>query len=156
MGKTHNAIFVTDLGGRYSTHLPGGIILANRTLVETFSGPEVLAGFVLMEHALQKQNPALGALFAEAGPIATLSFLVTGNISDTLLEVFAKNQMTKPMALPSTQALLALFEATDISSTPFANALNNQTLAKNDPIKGQFEPILTDPEWLTLQSICEG
>ena len=151
-----NTLFIADLGARYSTHLPGGIILTNRILLKDFTGPEVLAGFVLMERTLQDSDPALHALFAEAGPVAMLSFLVTGNISDAILSTFAKNQMTKPLVLPDTQTLLALFKTVDISSTPFANALNNQELAADDPIKGPFKPILTDPEWLTLQSICEG
>jgi len=152
----HSTLFIANLGARYSTHLPGGIILANRTLVENFSSPEVLAGFVLMERILQKERPALRSLISQAGPVATLSFLITGDISDDILAAFAKNQMTRSMALPQTQALLEIFEAVDISSTPFANVLNNQPLAQGDPIKGPFPPILTDPEWLTLQSICEG
>ena len=152
----HNTLFIADLGARYSTHLPGGIILANRTLVEKFSGPEVLAGFVLMERTLQEHDPALHALFSQAGSIATLSFLVTGNINNDILGAFAKSQMTKPMTMPEPQDLLTLFKATDISSAPFANMLNDQALVAGNPVKGQFEPILTDPEWLALQTICEG
>jgi hypothetical protein len=156
METSHNTLFITDMGARYSTHLPGGIILANRSLVEGFSGPEVLAGFVLMERALQKQHPAIRALFSQAGPIATLSFLVNGDINDAVLGAFAKNLMTRSMTLPDTPALLEMFKAVDISSTPFADAINNQILAEGDPVKGAFKPILTDPEWLALQSICEG
>lgn len=151
-----NTLFIADLGSRYSTHLPGGIILANRILVEQVSGPEVLAGFVLMERTLQEHDPALHALFSQAGPVATLSFLVTGTISNDILRAFAKSQMTKPMTVPEPQDLLALFKATNISSAPFANVLNNQALVTGNPVQGQFEPILTDPEWLALQSICEG
>ena len=85
-----------------------------------------------------------------------MSFLITGDISDEVLGTFAKNLMTRSMTLPDTTALLKIFKAVDISSTPFAGVLNNQILAAGDPIKGPFEPILTDPEWLALQSICEG
>ena len=153
---SHNTLFIADMRTQYSTHLPGGIILANRNLVEGFSGPEVLAGFVLMERALQEQRPAIHALFSQAGPIATLSFLITGDISDEVLGTFAKTLMTRSMTLPDTTALLKIFKAVDISSTPFAGVLNNQVLAAGDPVKGPFKPILTDPEWLALQSICEG
>lgn len=156
IGTNGNTLFIADLGARYSTHLPGGIILTNRVLVEDFPGVETLAGFVLMERALQESNPALHALFIEAGTIATLSFLVTGNISDKVLGHFAKNQMTRPLVLPDPKTLLALFKTADISSTPFAKALDNQTLQNSDPVKGPYEPILTDPQWLALQSICEG
>ncbi len=156
MDTSHNTLFIADMRTQYSTHLPGGIILANRNLVEGFSSPEVLAGFVLMERALQEQRPAIHALFSQAGPIATLSFLITGDISDEVLSTFAKNLMTRSLTLPDTTALLKIFKAADISSTPFAGVLNNQVLATSDPVKGPFRPILTDPEWLALQSICEG
>jgi len=156
MGINGNTLFIADLGARYSTHLPGGIILTNRVLVEDFPGIEALAGFVLMERALQESDSALHTLFIEAGTIATLSFLVTGNISDKVLGRFAKNQMTRPLVLPDQKTLLALFKTADISSTPFAKTLNNQTLQDGDPVKGPYEPILTDPQWLALQSICEG
>lgn len=156
VGNGESTVFVANLGARYSTHLPGGIILTNRILVENFPGPEVLAGFVLMEKALQKNDPALHALFIEAGSIATLSFLVTGDINDSVLATFAKNQMTRPLTLPDTQALLALFKETDISSAPFGKALDNNELVSGDPVKGPYDPILTDPQWLALQSICEG
>jgi hypothetical protein len=72
------------------------------------------------------------------------------------LATFAKNQMTRPLTLPDTQALLALFKKTDISSAPFGKALDNNELVNGDPVKGPYDPILTDPQWLALQSICEG
>jgi hypothetical protein len=156
IGSDNNTLFIADLGARYSTHLPGGIILTNRALVEDFDGPEVLAGFILMEKALREHNPALKELFINAGPIATISFLVSGHIDDGILAKFAKNQITAPFNMPKTATLLDLFEATNISSTPFANALNNKELQISDPVTGTYEPLLTDPQWLTLQSICEG
>lgn len=150
-----NTIFIADLGARYSTHLPGGIILTNRALVEDFEGPEVLAGFVLMEKALQEHDPALKNLFMSAGPIATISFLISGHIDDDILAKFAKKQLTTPLTLPETGVLLDLFKTADVSSTPFAKALNNQGLEDGDPVTGTYEPLLTDPQWLALQSICE-
>jgi hypothetical protein len=152
----NNTLFIANLGARYSTHLPGGIILTNRTLVEDFEGPEVLAGFVLMENALQKHDPALKKLFLSAGPIATISFLVSGNIEVDILAKFAKNQITAPLVMPKADALLSLFDKANVSSTPFAKALNNRDLQVNDPVTGPYEPLLTDPQWLSLQSICES
>lgn len=160
-GTNHNTLFISDLGARYSTHLPGGIILANRVLVEDFAQAEVIAGFVLMEKALQEQDPALRSLFLQAGTIATLSFLVTGQIDDVVLASFAKHLMTSPLVRPETENILALFQAANIPSTPFAKALDNQlittkALVDSDPVSGTYAPLLTDPQWLALQSICEN
>jgi hypothetical protein len=161
LGTDDNTLFISDLGARYSTHLPGGIILANRVLVEDYTQAEVLAGFVLMEKALQERNPALRSLFRQAGSIATLSFLVTGHIEETVLANFAKHLMTAPLVRPDTKSILALFQVANIPSTPFAKALDNQlittkVLVDNNPVKGTYRPLLTDPQWLALQSICEN
>ncbi|MFK5998819.1 MAG: hypothetical protein QM492_12025 [Rhodobacterales bacterium] len=156
VGNSGDTVFIADLGARYSIHLPGRIILLNRSLVERFPEPEVLAGFVLMESTLQDKTPALRNLFLQAGSIKTLSFLITENIGAKILARFAEQQMTKPLILPDAQTLLKRFQVADISSTPFARVLNNSTLEKDDPVKGVYQPILTDPEWLKLQAICEG
>ncbi|MBE9477369.1 MAG: hypothetical protein IME92_09480 [Proteobacteria bacterium] len=156
IGSGKNTLFIADLGARYSTHLPGGIILVNRVLVENFPNPGTLAGFILMERALQDDDPALHALFIKSGPIATLTFLITGNIDDSFLEGFAKSQMTKPLVLPDRETMLGLFKSADISAAPLAKTLNDQDLLAENPVTGSYAPILTDPEWLALQSICEG
>lgn len=161
IGTSDNTLFISDLGARYSAHLPGGIILTNRVLVEDFQEAEVLAGFVLMEKALQEQEPALRALFLHAGSIATISFLVTGQLDDGIMETYAKSLMTAYVVRPDMQNLLALFEAANIPSSPFAKALDNQltttqALVDNDPVTGLYEPLLSDPQWLALQSICEN
>jgi hypothetical protein len=156
IGSNKNTLFIADLGARYSTHLPGGIILANRVLVEDFPDPGTLAGFILMERALQEDDPALHALFIEAGSIATLSFLITGDIDEKVLGAFAKSQMTKPLVLPDRITMLEFFKAADVSTAPLANTLNNQKLLEQNPVTGSYDPILSDPEWLALQSICEG
>ncbi|KAB7613670.1 hypothetical protein F9L33_09850 [Amylibacter sp. SFDW26] len=160
IGGEHSTLFISDLGARKSMHLPGGIILANKTLVENYDGAEILAGYVLMEKALQHESPALHTLFLEAGPIATISFLVTGEIKGDVLEQFAKDRITGAMSQPDSVALLELFKSTNLPSIPFAKTLNasdaTQALIDGNPVTGPYEPLLTDPQWLALQTICEN
>ncbi len=160
IGGDHSTLFISDLGARKSMHLPGGIILANKTLVENYDGIEVLAGYVLMEKALQDESPALHTLFLEAGPIATISFLATGQIKDNVLEKFAKDRITGAMIQPDSTALLKLFTSAKLPSTPFAKTLvasdATQALITGNPVTGPYDPLLTDPQWLALQSICES
>jgi len=160
IGGDHSTLFISDLGARKSMHLPGGIILANKTLVENYDGAEILAGYVLMEKALQDEKPAVHTLFLEAGPITTLSFLVTGELKDRVLEKFAKDRITGTMSQPDSAALLDLFKAANLPSTAFAQTLPaseaTQALIAGNPVTGPYEPLLTDPQWLALQSICES
>ncbi len=160
IGGDHSTLFISDLGARKSMHLPGGIILANKTLVENYDGAEILAGYVLMERALQNETPAINTLFLEAGTIATISFLATGQIKNSVLEKFAKNTITGAMDQPDSATLLELFKSANLPSTPFAMTLApseaTQALITDNPVSGPYEPLLTDPQWLALQSICES
>ena len=160
IGGDHSTLFISDLGARKSMHLPGGIILANKTLVENYDGAEILAGYVLMEKALQNESPALHTLFLEAGPIATISFLATGEIKSDVLEKFAKDRITGTISQPNSTALLELFKSANLPSTPYAMTLEpseaTQALISGNPVAGPYEPLLTDPQWLALQTICEN
>ncbi len=160
IGGGHSTLFISDLGARKSMHLPGGIILANKTLVEDYDGAEILAGYVLMEKALQDESPALHSLFLEAGPIATISFLATGQIKDSVLERFAKDRITGAMSQPNSAVLLELFKSANLPTTAFAKTLPpteaTKALISGNPVSGPYEPLLTDPQWLALQSICES
>jgi len=154
------AIFISDLGARYSAHLPGDIILANRILVEEFTSPEVLSGFVLVEKTLSEQTPPLKALFLSAGSWNTLRFLVQGQLNIKALERFAHEHLNGAVIRPRYSELLMHFELAKIPSTPLAetwdsNLTTTQELVDGDPYPTAYDPILTDTEWLMLQQICE-
>lgn len=161
LDSTHNALFITDLGASFSTHLPGGIILVNRKLVENYSDADALSGFVLLEKLSETENPALKNLFLDAGALTTLSFLVTGNLKDSVFENFVKSHLLQKTKRPSDYELLKLFKEARVSSTAFAKVMDGtlvttQTLIDDDPYKRAAAQVLSDGEWLTLQSICDG
>ncbi|MCP5087986.1 MAG: hypothetical protein GY952_14430 [Rhodobacteraceae bacterium] len=152
-------LHIVDMGAKFSTHLPGGHILINRTLVEEHAGPEIAAGFVLMELALAKETPPMKRLFDHLGLRATLTFLANGNLGDDALANFAKSHLTGPLARPQTRTLLPLFARVELTSSPFAHALDNQLkttrdLADGDPVKGSYRPKMSDGDWIALQAIC--
>ena len=154
-GKVH----VVDLGARFSSHLPDGQILLNRLLFEEYAGPEVAAGFVLMEHALMQQNNPMRGLFHHIGTRATLSFLANGNLPENALAAYARERLTAPMELPSAALLVPQFARTDLTVGPFAHALDptgaaTAELIAADPIAQGYAPGIDDADWITLQSIC--
>ncbi|MEM6618323.1 MAG: hypothetical protein AAF631_03385 [Pseudomonadota bacterium] len=154
-GRVH----VVDLGSHFSAHLPGGHILIDRTLLEDHAGPEVAAGFVLMEQARNGQSDPMRRLFRHIGTRATLTFLATGKLPDNALAAFARSQLTSPGDLPPDAALLAAFATAELTSAPFARALNAPEgavagLIAGDPARSTYRPGMTDADWVTLQSIC--
>ena len=70
--------------------------------------------------------------------------------------------MTRSATAPELSVHLAQFEAAALRSTPYAYALDitgETTLAmiEGDPMNGRLtEPLMSDADWLRLQTICGG
>jgi hypothetical protein len=148
--------------GRPGLHLPGGVIVLDRSVFENFDEPDVAAGYVLAELALQVERDPLAELLEVAGPLENFRLLTTGDISATALDAYAEHLMTAPAHVPDSANLLALFEAADVRSTPYARARDatGETvleLIEGDPMKGrETQPLIADATWLRLQSLCGG
>ncbi|MEQ6201635.1 hypothetical protein ABMC88_01150 [Sulfitobacter sp. HNIBRBA2951] len=148
--------------GRPGLHLPGGVIVLDRTVFEDWEEPDVAAGYILSELALQVERDPLAELLDVVGPWENFRLLTTGEISDTALDAYAEHLMTAPSFIPDTGNLLALFEASDVRATPFARARDITgesvlALIEGDPMQNrQTEPLLPDSTWLRLQGICGG
>lgn len=152
-------IQIVDLGARFSTHLPDRQILINRVLLEEEGGPEVAAGFVLLEHARMQQNDPMRGLFHHMGLRGTLAFLANGHLKDTALATYAGDRMTAPMEIPPLTALIAEFERAQLTTAPFARAIDatGQTTADliaQDPVRASYRPGIDDSDWIALQDIC--
>ena len=152
-------IHIVDMGARFSAHLPGGNILLNRVLIEEEAGPEVAAGFVLMEKTLMEENDPLAQMFHAIGTRGTLTFIANGTLSDQALAAYARTQLTQPMHRPQDARLLNRFASAKLTSAPFAYAIDSNgkatsTLIALDPAKENYRPQITDATWIALQSIC--
>ena len=153
-------IAVLPGGVRASTHLPGGILLISRTLVEDFDAPDVAAGYILAEDLRQQAQDPLRPLLTHAGFVETLKLYTTGALSNGALESYAEALLTATRPAPDTDMLLERFRAAGISSAPYAFGLDpsgETTLAliEADPFPdGPPRPVLPDAAWVSLQSIC--
>jgi len=148
--------------GRPALHLPGGVIVLDRSVFEDWEEPDVAAGYVLAQLALQIERDPLADLLDVAGPWENFRLLTTGDIPGPALDAYAEHLMTTPQAIPDTADLLALFEAAEVRSTPYALArdLTGETvleLIEGDPMQNrETEPLLADSTWLRLQGLCGG
>ncbi len=147
-------------GGQMSAHLPGRIILLNRSVFEDFEDPDVAAGFVLVETVRAADSDPLAALLDHAGLIASLRLLTTGDLPQSALVAYAEELMTTPQPRPSTDKLIPVFEAAEIRSSPYAYAIDitgesTLSLIEADPRATEgSRPVLTDADWVRLQAIC--
>jgi hypothetical protein len=155
-------LMVVPALGRPGLHLPGGVIVLDRSVFEDWEEPDVAAGFILAELALLVERDPLADLLDVTGPWENFRLLTTGDISDAALDAYAEHLMKVPAGEPDTANLLALFEATDVPSTPYARArdITGESvldLIEGDPMKGrETQPLIADATWLRLQGLCGG
>ena len=148
--------------GRPALHLPGGVIVLDRSVFEDWEEPDVAAGYILSELVAQIERDPLANLLDVVGPWENFRLLTTGEISGDALNAYAEHLMIVPPKAPDSANLLALFEASDVPATPFARAYDitgesTLELIEGDPMQGQAtDPLLPDSEWLRLQNLCGG
>ena len=147
-------------GVQSTASLPGGTILISRRLVEDHDDPDVLAGFIIAEHMRARQTDALDNLLQQAGVMASVRLLTTGELPESALRRYAEHLLATPPAPVADTLLLDGFRALSVPTTPYAYALDisgEETidLIEADPFGGQSpEPVLSDGDWLRLQAIC--
>lgn len=147
-------------GVQLSEHLPGGLILLNRALVEDYEEPAVAAGHILAEDQRAREQDPLRRLLEQAGALASIRLLATGNLTPETLEAHAEALLTAPPQRPADAALVARFAAADLPTTPYAYALDitgesTLPLIEADPVPpGSGRPLLADDDWVAVQGIC--
>ncbi|CUH86259.1 hypothetical protein PH5382_00166 [Phaeobacter sp. CECT 5382] len=153
-------LVIMRAGVASSLHLPGGIVLLNRSLVEDFEDPAVAAGAILAERARATQHEPLAELLAAGGAMASFRLLTTGELQRETLDAYSESVLAYPRPALADDLLLAEFARAAIPSTPYAYALDvtGETtlgLIEADPMAGRaLEPVLNDRDWVQLQNIC--
>lgn len=145
-----------------TAHLPGNIMILDRGLVEDHETPEVLAGHVLAEGLRQAAGDPTLRLLTDAGLGPTLQLLTTGDLHPRAVHSHATWLLTEPAPDVETDTFLAAFDAAQISSEPYAYALDisgetTLPLIEGNPMRGRATgPLINDQSWIALQGICGG
>jgi hypothetical protein len=154
-------IAVLPAGLEGARALPGGIVVLGQGLIAGAEGPEVAAGHVLAEAARAAAEDPLARLLRQQGPVATFRLLTTGEMTPSALGAHAAALLAQVPEPVAGAALLELFAAREVASTPYAYARDpsgETTLAliEADPFRGRPAPrLLSDADWLSLQGICD-
>ncbi|PIV73848.1 MAG: hypothetical protein COW55_11540 [Rhodobacteraceae bacterium CG17_big_fil_post_rev_8_21_14_2_50_65_11] len=153
-------IVVLPSTAQVTAHLPGNILVLNRSIVEDYETPEIMAGFLLAEAVRRDRTDPVLRLLDEVGLIATFHLLTTGEIDESHLRDHATHLLTTPPVPVADEALLARFERAGISSEPYAYALDITgesvlDLIEGDPMRGRLRArLITDQTWIAAQQIC--
>jgi hypothetical protein len=160
LGDVPGRLVVLSSGVAQSKHLPGGIILLNRALIEDYEGPEVAAGYVLIEKLRADRSDPVVELLDFTGLFSALKLLTTGNIAASNLDAYSEDFLTRPDDFVPQDAILAAFKEASVRSSPYAYAvdISGETtigLIEADPVTPQTAvQVLTDGDWVALQGIC--
>jgi hypothetical protein len=159
-GPTYLAVM--RAGVKDAVHIPGGVILLGRTMVEDYESPDVLAGYIIAEQARRNARDPLRHLLESAGMFATLRLLTTSRLPASAIEAHAKQLLTEAPADIEIETLLQRFKERAVPSSPYGYAVDvtgerTLDLIEGDPLAGVAPtPVLPDASWVRLQTICEG
>ncbi|MGH1415085.1 MAG: hypothetical protein ACRBB0_16470 [Pelagimonas sp.] len=160
--KRDDTVIVVRDGVIDSTHLPGGIVVLNKSILEDHEDPDVPAGYILAEETIAKSHDPLERVLDHVGIVANVQLVTTGQLPADALSAYAEYLLTQPKPEIDPDRLLLAFEEAKLHSSPYAYARDltgESTLAliEADPMSGQpSQDILSDGNWLRLQGICSG
>ena len=160
IGDTPGKLVVLSGGVTQSKHLPGGIILLNRALIEDYEDPEIVAGHILVEDIRANQTDPVLDLLQQTGLFSALKLLTTGNIDAETLNAYSEGFLTEPDHPVLHDVMMGTFEAAAVRTSPYAYAvdISGETtiaLIEADPVTTQeAKPVLSDGDWVALQGIC--
>lgn len=161
-GPHRARIIVMRDGVNRAAHLPGGVILIDRRMVEETNGPETLAGLALAERLRAEATDPMLSVLRYAGLTATFRLLTTGLLPASALDGYGESILKTPPAPIPTEQLATRFGSAGVSTQPYAYALDPSgettlPLIEADPMRGLVpQPLMSDGDWVSLQDVCAG
>jgi hypothetical protein len=153
-------IIVLRSGVQTARHLPGGIILLDRSVIEDYENPDVVAGFVLVEQQRAAEVDPLEHLLRSAGLMTSLRLLTSGQIPKDALDTYAEQLLRQDPEPVDIDLLIERFAAAEVRPLPYAYAqditgVSTLPLIEADAVRLQSaRPVLADGDWVALQNIC--
>ncbi|MFE3836275.1 hypothetical protein [Pseudogemmobacter sonorensis] len=158
-------LYILPEGLARPAHLPGGVILLPRGLIE-LDAPDALAGAALAEGLAAKRVDPMLDILDHAGLRASFGLLTSGELPDAALAGYGERLLRQSRAtglppaadLPPAD-LARAFEAAQVPLSPYAAWLGPEAaaLAEADPFRGLIpSPLLPDDDWIALQAVCPG
>ncbi len=147
----------------HSHSLPGDLVILNAGLLDYHDGPEVIAGYILLESVrLNGEDPLIP--FLQQTRMTHLANLLFGwAIPTESYDQYAQNLRHSETAPIPAARLQTAFQQAGFPFTPFAAVYANEStdpnriLRNNDPQADKdYRPLMTDAAWQSLRTICLG
>lgn len=155
-------LYVLPKGLARPAHLPGGLILLPRTLID-IDDPQLFAGVVLAEDLAGRQHDPMLMLLEHAGVMASLRLLSSGELPDAALDDYGGVVLDQPPAEVPPALITAAFARAGVPVAPYVAWLRGMGDARADllpqeplPLAPARPVVLTDDEWTALRAICDA
>ncbi len=131
--------------------LPGGFVLLSHRLVEDYETPSVAAAYALEQTVKTTAEDSVVDLLTNAGPVAVMRLLTTGDLPDAALRKHAEVLVGKPLEAVDIAAVAPRLAEAGLSVVELAEAVQGEAPAM---AATAAPPALSDGEWIALQAIC--
>ncbi len=154
-------LYILPEGLTHPAHLPGGLILLPKSLLEA-DGPEALAGAAVAENVAAAQEDPMRPVLDHAGLRATFGLLTSGMLPTGALEGYGETLLRRTATPVDAAKLAEAFADADLPLEPYARWLDPggagmRELIDADPHRGESRPpLIPDDDWIALQSVCAG
>ena len=140
-----------------TAHLPGRLLLVDARLLDRLDGPDALAGHLLAEAARSAATDPLLAVLRHAGTRPTFRLLTQGEISAQAVAGYGARLLATPAAPVDAQALQARVDRIGLDPAAFAaaNGASAGLPPLTPPPAPRTQPLISDGDWLRIQSICD-
>lgn len=159
LGASGRAAILPE-GPQPAAHLPGGLVLLSREVVEKADGPALAAGYMLAEALAAEMGDPILPVLRHAGVIATFQLLTTGELPDGALAGYGETALARGPAEPDPAEFLARMQAAGVPVAPYAEARGlvdgESGDAAHPPGAAGAPLLLSDGDWVSLQGICQG
>ena len=161
LGNGGGQIVVLPDGVSGAMVLPGRIVVLDHALIENHDGPEPAAGHVLAALTRAATEGPTARLLRLSGPRTAIHLLTQGEIPDHDLDRYAETLLSDAPPRADSDALATRARDAGISLTSYFAALEQSSGPTQDPaapetLVSSDPQILTDGQWVALQSICGG
>lgn len=140
--------------------LPGDLFVLGRSLIDDQPSAEALAGHILAANIAA--NPDVGgrdplrAVLNWAGVGASFRLLTTGDLPENALAGYGQTLLDSAPPAPAAAPLREAFSTANLAPAPYLDSLPADSAPDLAPQDWSADPVLSDAEWVALQSVCGG
>lgn len=151
-GDARPRVRALSLGAAPAALLPGPTVVLGSEALARAEDPAEIAGWVALALARDDMKPGATRLMDAVGPVASLRYVLTGQLSEAALGKAIDDALAPPAPL-EIEAAFERLRGAGLPTAPFADGLRRAGL-EAPPASAEGRAALSDRDWVALQGLC--